>query len=81
MRRAGGARDREGSADGVFCHAAPVRDAGATVAAVSISLSGEAETRGAERYDEIVRAAAVSIARRMQATREETSCVSRAGAA
>jgi DNA-binding IclR family transcriptional regulator len=61
--RSGVARDREGSVQGVCCHAAPISERGATTAAVSVSVPIAAEQRLADRYDEIVRGAAVKISR------------------
>jgi DNA-binding IclR family transcriptional regulator len=66
-RRSGIARDREGSVDGVCCHAAPILERGAATAAISISVPVAAEQRMADRYDEIVRAAAVRISRMLAA--------------
>jgi len=63
VRQAGSARDREGAVEGVCCHAAPIFDAGRVVAAVSISVSSTADHRFADRFDEVVRAAGVSISR------------------
>jgi DNA-binding IclR family transcriptional regulator len=70
-RRSGVARDREGSVLGVCCHAAPITEAGRTTAAISLSVSTAIERRLAERYDEIVRAAAIKISRRLAATATE----------
>lgn len=64
-RRDGVARDREGSVLGVCCHAAPITEAGRVTAAISLSVPVAVEQRLAERYDEIVRAAAVQISRRL----------------
>jgi DNA-binding IclR family transcriptional regulator len=71
-RRSGVARDREGSVLGICCHAAPINEAGRATAAISISIPVAMEHRLAERYDEIVRAAAVKISREVAAvsTRE-----------
>ena len=66
-RRAGVARDREGSVLGVCCHAAPIIEAGRATAAISVSVPVAMEQRLAERYDEIVRAAAVKISRDLAA--------------
>ena len=65
--RAGVARDREGSVDGVCCHAAPISERGATTAAVSVSVPVAAEQRLADRYDEIVHGAAIRISRTLTA--------------
>jgi IclR family transcriptional regulator, KDG regulon repressor len=62
-RRAGVARDREGSVPGICCHAAPVTEAGRVTAAISISVPVESEQRLGDRYDEIVAAAAARISR------------------
>jgi DNA-binding IclR family transcriptional regulator len=70
-RRAGVARDREGSADGVCCHAAPIIERGAATAAISISVALSGEQRLAERYDEIVRAAALRISHSLAAASSE----------
>ena len=64
-RRLGVARDREGSVLGVCCHAAPIIEAGRPAAAISISVPVAMEERLAERYDEIVRAAATKISREL----------------
>jgi DNA-binding IclR family transcriptional regulator len=64
-RRCGVARDREGSVLGVCCHAAPILEAGRVTAAVSISVPVAIEQQLAERYDEIIRAAAVQISNRL----------------
>jgi DNA-binding IclR family transcriptional regulator len=64
-RRDGVARDREGSVLGVCCHAAPITEAGRVTAAISLSVPVALESRLAERYDEIVRAAAVKISHRL----------------
>jgi DNA-binding IclR family transcriptional regulator len=63
--RAGVARDREGSVQGVCCHAAPIVERGATTAAISVSVPIAAEQQMADRYDEIVRGAAIRISRRL----------------
>jgi DNA-binding IclR family transcriptional regulator len=57
---------------GICCHAAPINEAGRATAAISISIPVAMEHRLAERYDEIVRAAAVKISREVAAvsTRE-----------
>jgi len=65
--RSGVARDREGSVQGVCCHAAPITERGATTAAVSVSVPITAEQRLADRYDEIVRGAAIRISRTLTA--------------
>jgi DNA-binding IclR family transcriptional regulator len=65
--RAGVARDREGSVQGVCCHAAPINERGATTAAVSVSVPVAAEQRLADRYDEIVHGAAIRISRTLTA--------------
>jgi DNA-binding IclR family transcriptional regulator len=65
--RSGVARDREGSVHGVCCHAAPIIERGATTAAVSVSVPIAAEQRLADRYDEIVRGAAIRISRTLTA--------------
>jgi IclR family transcriptional regulator, KDG regulon repressor len=65
--RAGVARDREGSVQGVCCHAAPIVERGATTAAISVSVPIAAEQRMADRYDEIVRGAAIRISRALAA--------------
>ena len=65
--RAGVARDREGSVPGVCCHAAPIVERGATTAAISVSVPIAAEQRMADRYDEIVRGAAIRISRALAA--------------
>jgi DNA-binding IclR family transcriptional regulator len=70
-RRDGVARDREGSVLGVCCHAAPVTEAGRVTAAISLSVPVAVEHRLAERYDEIVRAAAIQISRRLAAAPNE----------
>jgi DNA-binding IclR family transcriptional regulator len=62
-RRSGIARDREGSVDGVCCHAAPILERGVATAAISLSVPVAAEQRLADRYDEIVRAASIKISR------------------
>jgi DNA-binding IclR family transcriptional regulator len=64
-RRSGIARDREGSVLGVCCHAAPITEAGRVTAAISLSVSMAIERQLGERYDEIVRAAAVKISHRL----------------
>lgn len=64
-RRACVARDREGSVTGVCCHAAPIVEAGRATAAISVSVPVACEQRLAERYDEIIRAAALRISRRL----------------
>lgn len=66
-RRSGVARDREGSVVGVCCHAAPIVEAGRATAALSISVPVAMEQRLAERYDEIVRAAAIKVSRELAA--------------
>jgi DNA-binding IclR family transcriptional regulator len=63
--RDGVARDREGSVLGVCCHAAPITEAGRVTAAISLSVPVEIEAQLADRYDEIVRAAAVKISHRL----------------
>jgi len=70
--RSGVARDREGSVLGVCCHAAPISEAGRTAAAISISVPVAMEERLAERYDEIVRAAATKISRELAAEAAST---------
>jgi DNA-binding IclR family transcriptional regulator len=62
-KRSGVARDREGSVDGVCCHAAPIVERGSATAAISLSVPLAAEQRLADRYDEIVSAAAIRISR------------------
>jgi DNA-binding IclR family transcriptional regulator len=64
-RRSGIARDREGSVPGVCCHAAPITEAGRVTAAISLSVPTAIERQLGERYDEIVRAAAVKISHRL----------------
>jgi IclR family transcriptional regulator, KDG regulon repressor len=66
--RSGVARDREGSVLGVCCHAAPIIEAGQATAAISVSVPVAMEERLAERYDEIVRAAATKISRELAAS-------------
>jgi DNA-binding IclR family transcriptional regulator len=66
-RRAGVARDREGAVQGVCCHAAPIVERGTTTAAISVSVPTDAEQRLADRYDEIVRGAAIRISRTLTA--------------
>jgi IclR family transcriptional regulator, KDG regulon repressor len=66
-RRSGVARDREGSVVGVCCHAAPIVEAGRATAAISISVPVAMERNLAERYDEIVRAAAIRVSRALAA--------------
>jgi DNA-binding IclR family transcriptional regulator len=66
-RRSGIARDREGSVDGVCCHAAPILERGVATAAISLSVPLSAEQRLADRYDEIVRAAAIKVTRALTA--------------
>jgi DNA-binding IclR family transcriptional regulator len=70
-RRSGVARDREGSILGVCCHAAPITEAGRATAAISLSVPVAREGQLAERYDEIVRAAAVRISHRLAAAPTE----------
>jgi IclR family KDG regulon transcriptional repressor len=65
------ARDREGSVLGVCCHAAPITEAGRVTAAISLSVPTALECQLAERYDEIVRAAAVKISHRLAAAPAE----------
>jgi DNA-binding IclR family transcriptional regulator len=65
--RAGVAHDREGSVQGVCCHAAPISERGAATAAISLSVPVTAEQRMADRYDEIVSAAAIRISRTLSA--------------
>jgi IclR family transcriptional regulator, KDG regulon repressor len=64
-RRDGVARDREGSVLGVCCHAAPITEGGRVTAAISLSVPVAVESQLAQRYDEIVRAAAVKISQRL----------------
>jgi DNA-binding IclR family transcriptional regulator len=63
--RSGVARDREGSVLGVCCHAAPIIEAGRATAAISVSVPVAMEEHLAERYDEIVRAAATKVSREL----------------
>ncbi|HEY3772906.1 MAG TPA: IclR family transcriptional regulator [Solirubrobacteraceae bacterium] len=67
-RRAGVARDREGSVPGICCHAAPITEAGRVSAGISISVPVASEQRLGDRYDEIVAAAAARISRGLAAT-------------
>jgi DNA-binding IclR family transcriptional regulator len=67
MRRSGVGRDREGAVQGVCCHAAPIAEGGRTTAAISLSVPVAAEQRLADRYDEIIRAAALNVSRRLAA--------------
>jgi DNA-binding IclR family transcriptional regulator len=60
-RRAGVARDRQGSVAGVCCHAAPIIERGEASAAISVSVPLAEADRLGERYDAIVRAAAARI--------------------
>jgi DNA-binding IclR family transcriptional regulator len=69
--RSGIAHDREGSVLGVCCHAAPITEAGRVTAAISLSVPTAIERQLGERYDEIVRAAAVKISRRLAAAPTE----------
>ena len=62
----------EGSVLGVCCHAAPITEAGRVTAAISLSVPiGDRAASSAERYDEIVRAAAVKISHRLAAAPAE----------
>jgi IclR family KDG regulon transcriptional repressor len=70
-RRQGVAHDREGSVLGVCCHAAPITEAGRATAAISLSVPAAIEPQLGERYDEIVRAAAVKISHRLAAAPAE----------
>jgi DNA-binding IclR family transcriptional regulator len=67
-RRAGVARDREGSVMGICCHAAPIAEGGHVSAGISVSVPVDAEQRLGDRYDQIVAAAAVRISRALAAT-------------
>ncbi|HTU30830.1 MAG TPA: IclR family transcriptional regulator [Solirubrobacteraceae bacterium] len=67
-RRAGVARDREGSVRGICCHAAPIIEAGQVTAGISVSVPVDAEQRLGDRYDEIVAAAAARITRALATT-------------
>jgi DNA-binding IclR family transcriptional regulator len=67
-RRSGVARDREGSVPGICCHAAPISEAGRVSAGISISVPVASEQRLGDRYDEIVRSAALRISRELAAT-------------
>jgi IclR family KDG regulon transcriptional repressor len=69
VKRAGSARDHEGSVAGVYCHAAPIFDTGRVIAAISISVDGSCEDRLGDRYDEIVRSAGVAISNRLSTAR------------
>lgn len=70
-RRQGVAHDREGSVLGVCCHAAPITEAGRPTAAISLSVPTGIERQLGERYDEIVRAAAIKISHRLAAAPPE----------
>jgi IclR family KDG regulon transcriptional repressor len=72
-RRSGIARDREGSVLGVCCHAAAITEAGRVTAAISLTVPTASERQLGERYDEIVRAAAVKISHRLAAAPAELS--------
>ncbi|MGA2010089.1 MAG: IclR family transcriptional regulator C-terminal domain-containing protein [Solirubrobacteraceae bacterium] len=78
VRQAGTARDREEAVEGVCCHAAPIREAGRVVAAVSVCVSSTADARFGDRYDDVVRAAGIRISRRL--TREQDDPVRHAAA-
>jgi DNA-binding IclR family transcriptional regulator len=66
-RRAGVARDREGSVRGICCHAAPITESGQVTAGISISVPAEAEQQFGDRYDEIVAGAGARISRALAA--------------
>lgn len=60
-RRTGVAHDREGAVSGICCHAAPIIERGRATAAISLSVPIAGEQRLAQRYEELIRAAAVRI--------------------
>jgi DNA-binding IclR family transcriptional regulator len=74
-RRAGVARDSEGSVAGICCHAAPITEGGRVSAAISISVPVQSEKQLGVRYDEIVKCAAARISRVLAATNSGRDCV------
>jgi IclR family transcriptional regulator, KDG regulon repressor len=61
------ARDREETIEGVCCHAAPILNCATVVAAISVSVTSEADARFPERLAAIAKAAGMRVSQRIRA--------------